>query len=69
MVNTSVLSGLTSLMYLDLRNSTSLSNIQALLDNTGFGTGDTALLGGTSVSCTDVAALKAKGMAVASDCP
>jgi hypothetical protein len=39
-----------------------------LLDNTGLGAGDTVDLRSTSVSCTDVAALQAKGVTVLSDC-
>jgi hypothetical protein len=40
-----------------------------LLDNTGLGAGDTVYLQFTNVSCTDVAALEAKGVTVLSDCP
>ncbi len=64
----SALSGLTSLTYLDLSSNSGLSNIQPLLDNTGLGAGDTVDLRSTSVSCTDVAALLAKGVTVQSDC-
>ena len=63
------LSGLTSLTILDLTNNPNLSNIQPLLDNTGLGAGDQVLLRSTSVSCTDVAALQAKGVSVGSSCP
>jgi len=62
------LSGLTSLTILDLTNNPNLSNIQPLLDNTGLGAGDQVLLRSTSVSCTDVAALQAKGVSVGSSC-
>ena len=66
----SALSELTSLTELDLNNNPSLSNIQPLLDNTGLGAGDTVDLGSTSVSCRNVAALRAKGVSViASQCP
>ena len=65
----SALSGLTSLTFLRLDNNPNLTNIQPLLDNTGLGVDDTVLLRGTSVSCTDVAALEAKGVTVRSDCP
>jgi hypothetical protein len=71
----SALSGLTHLNSLLLSNNPNLSNIQPLLDNTGLGTptsfgGRFVDLRFTSVSCTDVAALKAKGfVAVDSDCP
>ena len=63
------LSGLTSLTILDLTNNPNLSDIQPLLDNTGLGAGDQVLLGSTNVSCTDVAALQAKGVSVGSNCP
>ena len=57
----------------DYRNTTphnpDLKNIQPLLDNTGLGAGDFVELGSTNVSCTDVAALKAKGVDVSSGCP
>ena len=65
----SVLSGLTNLETLDLQSNPNLSNIQPLLDNTGLGAGDQVFLANTSVSCTDVAALEAKGVGVTSDCP
>ena len=61
------LSGLTSLTGLALGNNPNLSNIQALLDNTGLGAFAAVGLSGTNVSCTDVAALQAKGVAVDSD--
>ena len=64
---------LTRLYILNLSNNTSLSNIQPLLDNPGLGWGflgaDVVGLGGTNVSCADVAALEAKGVTVTSDCP
>jgi len=62
------LSGLTSLTFLDLNSNPNLSRIQPLLDNAGLGGGDTVRLNGTSVSCTDVAALVGKGVTVTSDC-
>jgi internalin A len=65
----SALSGLTSLVILSLQNNPGLTNIQPLLDNTGLGAGDTVYLQSTNVSCTDVAALEAKGVRVESDCP
>ena len=65
----SALSGLTSLAGLFLSNNPNLTEIQPLLDNTGLGAGDTVYLQSTSVSCTDVAALQAKGVTVQSDCP
>jgi hypothetical protein len=54
---------------LGLDNNPTLSNIQPLLDNLGLGPGDRVYLWGTAVSCADVAALRAKGVAVSSDCP
>ena len=65
----SALSGLTRLTSLHLIANRSLNNIQPLLNNTGLGTGDTVDLRVTAVSCTDVAALQAKGVTVCSDCP
>jgi len=63
------LSGLTSLTLLRLDNNPDLADIQPLLDNTGLGAGDRVYLASTGVSCTDVAALEAKGVTVQSDCP
>ena len=63
----SALSGLTSLVTLNLQINAGLTDIQPLLDNTGLGAGDTVDLSGTGVSCTDVAALQAKGVFVFSD--
>ena len=65
----SALSGLTSLVGLGLNGNPNLTDIQPLLDNTGLGAGDTVFLSNTNVSCTDVAALQAKGVTVESDCP
>jgi Leucine-rich repeat (LRR) protein len=65
----SALSGLTSLERLNLNHNPNLSVIQPLLDNTGLGAGDRVYLLSTSVSCTDVAVLQAKGVSVSSDCP
>ena len=64
----SPLSGLTSLTSLGLVGN-SITDIQPLLDNMGLGAGDTVDLSSTSVSCTDVALLEAKGATVVSDCP
>ena len=63
------LSGLTSLSGLLLENNPNLSNIQPLLDNPVLGVGDLVGLRSTNVSCSDVAALEAKGVTVESDCP
>ena len=57
------------LTSLSLEANADLIDIQALLDNTGLGAGTTVRLGGTSVSCADVAGLAAKGVDVRSDCP
>ena len=62
------LSGLTSLATLNLAGNADLTDIQPLLDNTGLGAGDSVGLRTTSVSCTDVTALRAKGVTVASAC-
>ncbi len=64
----SALSGLTSQTFLSLSDNPTLTDIQPLLDNTGLGAGDEVPLLSTSVSCTDVAALKAKGVTVNSGC-
>ena len=75
-----VLSGLTSLTTLSLSNNLNLTDIQPLLDNPGlngdnpgpgpgFPFADRVNLVNTNVSCTDVAALQAKGVIVRSDCP
>lgn len=62
------LSTLVGLTSLNLSSNPFLSDIQALLDNTGLGAGDTVQLSGTSVGCTDVQALEAKGVTVTSGC-
>ena len=62
------LSGLTSLASVSLSENLDLADIQPLLDNTGLGAGDGVDLFGTNVSCTDVTALRAKGVTVTSDC-
>jgi len=58
------LSGLINLMQLDLRFNPDLSNIQALLENPGIGTGDIVELRHTNVSCADQARLAEKGVEV-----
>ena len=63
------LTGLTSLSFLHLGGNAGLSNVQPLLDNPGIGPLDDVRLGGTNVSCSDVAALLAKGVIVKSNCP
>ena len=71
------LSGLTSMWRLDLSNNPDLSDIQPLFHNTGLGEPIPMSffprfvgLRATNVSCTDVAALRAKSfLTVASNCP
>jgi len=67
-IDISALRELTSLTLLNLGFNSILGDIQPLLDNTGLGASDTVDLTGTSVSCADVNALGAKGVAVTSDC-
>lgn len=56
--------GLTSLMQLDLRFNPDLTDIEALFENPGIGTGDIVELRHTNVSCTDQARLAEKGVEV-----
>ena len=65
----SPLSGLVNLTSLFLDNNPVLSDIQALLDNTGLEAGDTVDLTNTNVSCADVGLMEAKGVTVSSGCP
>ena len=74
-IDISALSGLTRLGVLWLDSNPDLTDIQSLLDNTGltacgflFCINDLVRLVNTNVSCTDVAALAAKGVTVTSDC-
>jgi hypothetical protein len=62
------LRGLSDLRTLTLHENPDLSDVQPLLDNTGFASGGSVDLRATSVSCDDVAALRALGVAVISDC-
>jgi len=64
----SSLVGLSALSNLLLGYNPNLADIQPLLDNVGLGAGDSVELTSTSVSCTAVAALEAKGVTVASSC-
>ena len=59
----SALRGLTALTQL-LLSGNPISDIQPLLDNPGLGVGDSVRLLGTSVSCADGDALRAKGVRV-----
>ena len=61
--------GLTDLELISLHTNPDLSDIGPLLDNPGLGRGASVNVASTNVSCEDVAALKAKGVAVISDCP
>jgi Leucine-rich repeat (LRR) protein len=63
------LRGLTSLSNVDLSDNASLSDVQPLLDNTGFGAGDSLDLLATAVACSDVDALRTAGVTVTSTCP
>ena len=58
------LSGLTDILYIDLRYNSDLGNLQPLLDNPGIGAGDIVELRFTSVTCADQARLAAKGVEV-----
>ena len=62
------LSGLRNLTWVYLSANAGLSNIHPLLDNTDFCCGDRVELRVTGVTCGDVAALRAKGVVVVSDC-
>lgn len=62
------LRGLGALRTLTLHENPDLADIQPLLDNPGFTSGGSVNLSATSVSCADVTALKALGVAVISDC-
>ncbi|HSH74117.1 MAG TPA: leucine-rich repeat domain-containing protein [Longimicrobiales bacterium] len=68
LTDVSAVAGMTNLEELSLVNTPSLSNIQPLLDNPGLGAGDRVDLNNTGVSCSDVAALEAKGVTVFSGC-
>lgn len=65
--------GLTNLAYLDLSGNLDLADIQPLLDNPGLPVNtpwvDGFDLRATRVSCSDIAALQARGVHVDSDCP
>jgi len=59
---------MTSLTELHVHDLPDLSNIEPLLSNTGLGTGDAVILYNSDISCTDQAALSAKGVSVGSLC-
>ena len=58
----SALGGLTGRQNLSLHHNPNLTDIQPLLDNAELGAGALVSLGNTSVSCADVALLRAKGV-------
>jgi internalin A len=60
--------GLAGLSRLDLRGNMQLRDIQPLLFHPTLGEGDGVRLEGTGVSCTDVAALQARGVTVFTTC-
>lgn len=60
---------LAALSSIRLQSNPDLIDVQALIDNPGLGAGTSLNLSGTSVSCADVSALSAKGVAMISDCP
>lgn len=62
------LRGLTNLRSLTLDGTKALADVQPLLLNPAFGDTDLVHLRGTRVSCSDVAALAAKGLKVFSNC-
>ena len=68
-VDISPLQGLTAAAVITLNDNTSLRDIQPLFNNEGLGAGDSVNLTNTAVICTDVTALRGKGVAVTSTCP
>lgn len=64
----SALEGMTDLIEIWLHGNTGLADIQPLLNNSSMDSEVSVTLGGTSVSCVDVAALEALGPSVSSDC-
>jgi len=67
--NTHGLVALGALTAVSLNSNPDLTDIQDLLENPALGPGTDVNLAGTGVSCSDVALLTAKGVAVISDCP
>lgn len=63
------LSTLTGLTVLDVQDNPGITDIQALLDNVGIGSGDDVNLNDTSAPCADVDTLRARGVTVHSPCP
>jgi hypothetical protein len=57
-----------ALSRIDLRGNVQLVDIQPLFFHATLGEGDGVRLEGTSVSCTDVAALQGKGVTVFTNC-
>ena len=56
--------GLTSLSELHVHDLPDLATIQPLVENTGLGKGDRVFLFGSNVPCSDIRALKDKGVPV-----
>ncbi len=67
--DTDGLAALSALTAVSLHTNPELTDIRGLIDNAALGPGTDVNLSGTSVSCADVDALAAKGVAVISDCP
>ena len=67
-IDLGALLALSGLSRLDLRGNVQLVDIQPLLFHATLGEGDGVRLEGTSVSCTDVAALQVKGVTVFTNC-
>jgi Leucine-rich repeat (LRR) protein len=67
--STEGLAGLSALTIVGLQSNPDLIDVQALIDNPGFGTGTGVNLSDTGVGCADVDTLAAKGVFVISDCP
>jgi len=68
LVSADGLDALPALRTANLRNNPALADIQALLGNAALGSGTNVNVASTSVSCSDIDALRARGVAVISDC-
>ena len=69
LVDVSAMQNLTALTRLDVGFNAGLTDVSALLANTGWGAGDIISLLDTAVGCADVTALRATGATVYSACP
>jgi internalin A len=67
--STAGLAGLPALTAANLHTNPALTDIQGLLANAALGPGTDVNITGTAVSCADVDALRAKGVAVIAGCP